>query len=302
MRQRWWLAAVLPIIGAIIGFLVAAMLPTTYTAESRVAVGKGDLSSGAIAGFPVAAASLASNYARYVNDSGVAGQTEVPEGVTMAASEIPDSSVVRIEATSKDQDQAVAAAQKTAEDLVKQVNGSQAEGSPQTALADYNKIAAQWAAAQTASNAAADRVGKLSGTGSSATALAEARKTYEDAQVKLASLAVQKEALSQKYQNMVANSSTAADLTLVKKAEVTASDKSSREQTLALIGLVLGLGLALLLAARAARRENRRATRVERVERTDSTVRTERTDGVVERTDGTAGVETTPRSQATSRR
>ncbi len=128
-RHHWIVGVVAALLGAALGVGAAFAVPVTYTAEARVAVGSGDLTSGAIAGFPVAASQLASNYARYVNDRGVAA-TDLPENVTLSASQIPESNVIRIEVESSDPEAARSSANKAAELLVEAVNGSGKTSSP----------------------------------------------------------------------------------------------------------------------------------------------------------------------------
>jgi len=241
----------------VLAFMMAGSKASTYTAESRVAVGKGDLTSGAIAGFPMAASAMASNYARYVSDSGIEGKTSVPAGVEVTASQIPESAVIRIETTGMDREAVVQAAQSTADDLVKKVNAGASEADPATTLEQYRKASADWAAAKATREAAQSRVGELSGRGSTAAARAAANKAKADAEARESFLQVQMDGLGDKYRQQISQSSTAANLTVVKEADIVKSDKAGRQQRMALIGLAAGLALALVIATlleRAARR------------------------------------------------
>lgn len=263
LRKRWWLAAVLPLVLAVLGYVVGLGKPPTYTAEARVAVGAGSLTSGAIAGFPEAAATLAANYARYVNSNGVTDSAVSTAGVSLNATPIPESYVISIQGQGDDQAKVVAATQRAADQLVKTVNsGKDADGAGST-LAEYRKLSAQWADAKAAADAAAAVVGRLNGRAGEAAA----RQTSARAQAKVADLQVQMDALSQKYASQVAQSSTDADLTVVRKADITGSTKSGTAQQYLLAGLVVGLGLAMALAWLLERRGGRSSTGATRAQR-----------------------------------
>lgn len=244
LRKRWWLAATLPLLLAVLGYTMGLAKPPTYTAEARVAVGAGSLTSGAIAGFPEAAGTLAANYARYVNSNGVTDSSVSTQGVTLNATPIPESYVISIQGQGADQAKVVAATQRAADQLVKTVNSGKGTTSPDTTLAQYRKLSTQWADAKAASDAAASTVGRLNGKAGEAAA----RQAAAQAQAKVADLQVQMDALSQKYSQQVAQASTDADLTVVRKADVTGSSKSGTAQQYLLAGLVVGALLALALA------------------------------------------------------
>lgn len=246
-------------LGAGAGFLA----PVTWTAESRVAVGSGDLTSAAIAGFPLAASQLASNYARYVNDTGVAG-SPVPGNVELSASQIPDSNVVRIEATSADPDAAKAAANDTAQKLIDLVNNNGNEPADKVYEA-FTKAAEDDAAADSDVADAQHTLDKLLGrTDASKAAIRSAREKVAEASAKAAETGLLSDALRQKYTSMVAGANTSAKLQLARTADSISSNRTSLATRFGLLGLAAGAVLGLLIAIGLDRRRVARGVRTAR--------------------------------------
>jgi uncharacterized protein involved in exopolysaccharide biosynthesis len=120
---------VLAVLGAGVGAWVANSQPVVYRSETRLAVGPESFLTQSVPGFAEASQSLASNYARYVEDSQggitrVAGALGVdPKAITsIQASPIAGSNVVRIEVAAKDADVANRATRYLARGLIKKVN------------------------------------------------------------------------------------------------------------------------------------------------------------------------------------
>ncbi|RLV49290.1 hypothetical protein D9V37_12150 [Nocardioides mangrovicus] len=239
---RWWpLALVAAILGGAIGFYAAEVGPVTYTAEARVAVGAGDLTSGAIAGFPLAAEQLASNYARYVNDQMLTG-----DDAAVAATPIPESNVIRIIATSDSSATARSSAQQAADKLIKAVNESSST-SGKSLLDSYQVAVSSLTRAQQSLTAAQAKLDQLTAAQASAAAIRAARARVVKATQTASIEEVRKDALASKYQSSV-TSSTSSKLVMVQKAVTSSSDRSSRLQRYALLGVVSGAVVALLAA------------------------------------------------------
>ncbi len=256
-RRHWVVGLLAALLGAALGLGAAFVLPVTYTAEARVAVGAGDLTSGAIAGFPVAASQLASNYARYVNDRGVAG-TDVPENVTLSASQIPESNVIRIEADSADPAAARDAANRAAQTLIDTVNNS-GKTSADDVYAEFGKAAKADAAAQTELRAAQATLDKLLGQDNpSKGKLKSARADLTDAAAKADNTSLTLNALRQKYTNLTTGSSTAANLLLVRSSDDLTSNRTSLLARFGLAGLAAGAAIGLIAAVAIERRRVRR--------------------------------------------
>ncbi|MCC6496401.1 MAG: hypothetical protein IT193_09095 [Propionibacteriaceae bacterium] len=251
-RRHWVLGTLVTVLFGAAGAAAGFLMPVTWTAEARVAVGSGDLTSGAIAGFPLAASQLASNYARYVNDSGVAGNP-VPENVELSASQIPDSNVIRIEAKSADPEAARAAANETAQQLMDAVNSNGDEQLTQVYDA-FTEAAQDDAAAESDLAAAQHTLDRLLAADASNARIRDARDEVTEASAKAARTGLLSDSLRQKYTAMVANTSTAAQLKLARTADSLASNRNSLVTRYGLLGLAGGAVISLLLVVALDRR------------------------------------------------
>jgi capsular polysaccharide biosynthesis protein len=177
--------------------------------------------------------------------------------VTLSASQIPESNVIRIEVESSDPEAARSSANKAAELLVEAVNGSGKTSSPELA-AEFEKAAREDAAAQTALDAAKhdldDELGKENPTASKVKSL---RDDVTDAAAKAANTSLTANALRQRYTNLVVSASTAANLQLIRTAEGLESNRTSMIARLGLAGLAAGAAVGLILAVVLERRRAR---------------------------------------------
>ncbi|MFT3886593.1 MAG: hypothetical protein QM713_00270 [Arachnia sp.] len=258
-RRHWVKGVAAAVIGAIVGVAAGFAMPVSFTAEARVAVGAGDLTSGAVAGYPLAAAGLASNYARYVNDRGVA-QIDVPAGVTLSASQIPESNVIRIEAVSADAAAATSAANTAAEELVNLVNagGRQSIDDVFAAFTDAAKEDAKNQTQLTAAQRDLDLL--LNDEDAKNDAIKAARDKVTEASANAAATSAKAGALRQKYANLVDGAKTAANLQLIRTSNDVASNRKSRLSQLGLLGLIAGAGAGLVIALGIERRGTSAAT------------------------------------------
>lgn len=263
MLRRWKLSLALIVAGLVVGLLAALVQSEEYTAEARVAVGYGNLSAGAIAGFPEAAGDLASNYARYVNDQGLSGKTtsgEPLEGVELTGSPIPESNVIRIEAVSTDEDAAVEAARRTADGLMETVNNPEGIFSDEDILENFNDVTRELAAARNTEAAARARLTALrNASGSPQTALDTQRERVADAVSTRSVLELLQSSAQTRYINATTDSDT-ADLVLVNDAEVVQSSLSGALQRYGLLGLIVG-GVGALIVTTVLDRRSRTGPR-----------------------------------------
>ncbi|WP_432558156.1 hypothetical protein [Granulicoccus sp. GXG6511] len=261
-RKHWVRTTIITLVGGLLGGLIGLVLPPSYTAETRVAVGAGDLTSAAIAGFPTAADNLASNYARYVNNTGVAANTVAP-GVTLKASQIPDSNVIRIEAESRDSEEAKAGATAAANDLIDKVSNDSQNQQLQETNTKLDEASAAYGTAYSEFQAAQNDLTRLqSPPVAPAGQINEARdrlaraKTAEGvAQARLSGYQV-------KLTRLISEQSRAAQLIVVREVGDPKSSRGTRMQQLGLLGLVGGFIVALIAARAAERRADDEATEV----------------------------------------
>ncbi|MFT3970643.1 MAG: hypothetical protein QM695_10285 [Micropruina sp.] len=252
-RRHWIKGVAAALIGTALGVAAGFAMPVTYTAESRVAVGAGDLTSGAVAGFPIAASGLASNYARYINDRGIA-QTDVPEDVKLAASQIPESNVVRIEAVSVDAAAATAAANMAADQLVSIVNNNGRQTIDEV-LSQYTQAARNDAQAQTKLSAAQHDLSQLlNNTNSTKSEIRAARDNVTKATAAAALTSTKATALRQNYVDLTTGTRTAANLMVIRTADSVSSSRMGRVAQLGLLGLIVGAAGGLVIAVQLERR------------------------------------------------
>ncbi|MDO5699032.1 MAG: hypothetical protein Q4G51_13770 [Dermatophilus congolensis] len=229
------------LLGIAAGGAAGYALPVSYSAETRVAVGAGSDSAYAIAGYPVAARELAQNYSRWVQNNAVDG-TWAPEGVnSVSATPIPESGVIRVEASSPDEAKAVAGADAVAQELLGAAKTVGAQRDAAAALQEYQKLATGVAEAQTAVSLAESAFGRSS-TGANARELAAARGALAEAQL------IQG-AQGDRYRRLVGDPVAVSQLTQISPAASTGDNRNSNIAFGAAAGGGLGLILAFCLAA-----------------------------------------------------
>ena len=125
---------VLAAVGAGVLGVVGDRAPVTYHSEVRLAVGPESLLSQSVAGFTEASKQLASNYARYVVDTGagareLARRLDVPaaEIAGVQASPIASSNIIRIDVSSTNPTTGNRAASLLSRQLLRQVNAAPPE-------------------------------------------------------------------------------------------------------------------------------------------------------------------------------
>ena len=256
MRDRWIMCVVLAIALAAAGFGLSTRHQTQFTAESRLAVGSNSLQAYQVAGFAIASQALAANYARFVSGSpatskalGASLHERTRDITSISASPIPDSNVIRIEATATGPKVALAASNAIAKSLVEQVNAA-SRPTTQKLLAEHHSLTV----------AIIDQEAKIRRLPKSATAAAVAEE-----QAKLATLRLRQTAFGVAYQQTLTQPAVENDLREIQPAAVTGNDKRRTEELYTisglLVGLLLGLVLSNLLESRAQRRASRRLSR-----------------------------------------
>jgi len=263
--MRWPLAVVLGLLGLLAGAGASwQLLPVHYVGEARVAVGSQSLDARAVAGYSIASQQLASDLARYVNDQQAQNALAPVLGSaasslsSVAASPIPESSVIRIEVTGTDAAAARQAASAVAKKLSDDVNGLTSTG-PQTLLATYTQLSTQVAQASVAVQAAQSALGAATGdrraTPEEVTA---AQQGLVQAEAALDVLKVQQSAAATKYQDAVTSTPSASGLTVIQQGQISSDDRRAGASRYGIAGLGLGLVLALVIATALQRRRDRR--------------------------------------------
>jgi hypothetical protein len=263
------------------GLAYSTQRPVDYTAEARLAVGGQTVAAQAVPGFALASQQLAADFARYVTPE--QDQSELQGGlgsratqvVSVSASPIPSSNVIRVDAVAHDKRTASDAAQLVAQSLLTQVNSADSSGQTAAVLKEYKALSDQVAAAQAKSTEAATALAALENSLTPTATAASGSTVFDpstlsasdtarylasqEAAVKasslLAGLQVQQNALGNRYQSLVVQSTPATNLSFVQAASISSDDKRSSQERFGLLGLLAGLVLALLVAALVDRRK-----------------------------------------------
>lgn len=255
LRRRWRLGALLSLFGLTVGVLVALLLPASFTAESRLAVGSGELREFQVPGFALASQQLAANYARYVdgqeNQSRLV-QTLGPRASTISkisSSPVPESSIIRIEVTGTEQDVTIAAADAVAKTLMTQINTTN-DDQAGTLLQRFNAESVQITQTQNDKATAQLIVDRLVANQASDTRITQARLAVAQADAALSTAQLRQRSIADLYQEQLRSQGENASnkLRLIQTARTTGNNTNSLIQLLGMAGLVLGAGLAVIIA------------------------------------------------------
>ncbi|WP_116112813.1 hypothetical protein [Austwickia chelonae] len=262
LRRHWIPAILLTFLTTLIGGGTALVRPTTYTGETRLAIGHGEMSALNIPGYPTAAKEMASNYSRWVTDQGVAGLKTPPEVSSLSASPIPESSIIRIEAKGRDADAAVRASQQAADALTAEVNKSRAENDPAEVMKEIVAKAPALSKAQAGAAGSLAKYNRDLGAERPAAVIQADLEVFAQVDTVRAQLQAEQDARLDKYRRLVSQRSTSADLRPIGQgARLVGNDRSSRLQRGALLGAGVGMVLALGVAVLLDRRSHRQQTR-----------------------------------------
>ena len=253
LRRRWWLAVVLAVAGLLWGLFAASLRSPLYSAEARVVVGSGAIAEYRVPGYAAASQQLAENYARYVGSQVALGRVsgflgDVDGTVQdLISSPIPGSNVIRIEALSDDRDVARETAQAAAERLVEVVGEENSEaGAPDALLAEYTSASAEVGTAQATLQEARAELERALDAGAAVEALADVRQRVAAAVAAADVAGLRQDAIGASYRQVQAALAPGNGLSIVADAAVTGNDLRSRQERYALIGLAIGLALAVV--------------------------------------------------------
>lgn len=263
LRRHWVVGAVLVLAGTALGAGAGALLPPEYTAEARVAVGSNDLRAIAVPGYAYGAGELASSTARYVDNSQALGELEPVLGEdaalveTVAASPIPESSIIRLEVTATDEAVAVRAADALTDHLLEQAERVNSSSDADALLDRYAEVSTQVADASAAVSTATSAAGAVADDPEAlAAATAEVARLTAALQV----LQVQQSAVGGQYESAVDAQDVSYQLRQVAAAAPASDTASAQVQRYGVLGLAVGGLLALVVAVALDRRGGRRAT------------------------------------------
>jgi capsular polysaccharide biosynthesis protein len=253
------------ILGIIIGTgLTYAIHKPVYTAEARLVVGDQTLGAFAVPGYTVATQDLAASYARLVDSDAVASQvSKVRAGssntVTVSASPIPESPVVRVEAQSASRTLAVDAANAAGQALISSVATLGNTDSTLSVLQrDYNQADSALSSAK-AAVAAAEANPDLKSTvpalqQRAAEALNRAELAQDSQNIMVSAYA---NAIQNRITTLAASSSA---LAWTRHAGIVSDNQHSAYEIGGLLGFLMGAGLAATFRPLRTTRNARRNT------------------------------------------
>ncbi len=261
-RNHWQLITVFCLLGVLLGAAFGFVRSPTYSAEERLVVGKtAQLSNlASVPGLDVAGESLASSYSRLVNTDEVQAATAKKLGGVLngsiSASPIPDSPIVRLDATAPSQEHALAVAKAASAALVDAVEklNRQQNQSAKAILAKFNAANAIVIASQAQLNRLQASLPAQPNDG----ARDVVQGQIDAEQAKHDTAKVEADALADAYAGVY--QPTEINSQIIQPAGGPTATGSNRRSTLeagVLIGLVagglLGLGLAVWIDLRARR-------------------------------------------------
>ena len=251
--RRYWLLALLPVVVLVpVVGIVAAKRTPRYSAEARLIVGRLNISTpGAVAGFAQAAQDLASTYPLVIYADGVINRVArrlhmKPAAVRngISATSVPDSSIVRVDATGNSASQAIDLANAASAALVSYL-GSFNSNDPDVARLQKALLAANVAYERAAALVVPANGQPLNSTVQHLKAHADTART-------------EVEGLTNAYQQTLLNEAVSSLLQPVSSAHGATSDKKSKLEIALLAaliaGAILGVALATLRANLVARR------------------------------------------------
>ncbi len=247
MRWHWQLVLIPVVLLFGVGVALGLLRAPTYTATANLSVDFGAQSPSSLPGSVTAAQALADSYARAVDATpvvlGTARKTGIPASEVAdhtAASPIPDSTVVRVSATSDSEDGAIDLSNAAAKALtvyIGTLNGARQGSSP---------VLAQFRQAESVYQDRLDQQVVLAEEVEAAPTDEAARQELKRARVRTQVALLKKNSVGELYG--ASQQAYVAPLSFLSEASSADSDKLARLQLLGFIGLVAGLAIGAALA------------------------------------------------------
>jgi capsular polysaccharide biosynthesis protein len=255
-RRHWRLALIPIVVLAALALAISLLRTPTYTAESRLIVGRVDVTTQLIPGLVLATQSLASSYSRLIGATGVVDEVARKTGASastvssrLSASPIPESPIIRVEAHAPSPRSAVALANAGSTALIDYVGRINASGPGPQLLRQVRQASLALAGARRAV-VTATAAEKARSTPATRRVAAEATANADAALLRFITL---KNAYAQTQSSLASG----ADVRVIQPALGTRDDRASVLTRLLVLGIVAGLVLGIGLASLRARLETR---------------------------------------------
>lgn len=248
------LAALTVFVVVVAASVAAALLRApTYTAQARLNVGQGTITSQSVPGYAVGIQSLASTYSRAIVAQSVTNSLSRDLGIApdvvrsrLSASPIPDSSVIVVQATGPSNSAAISLANRGGDALIRYVTQhSSGDQSAKKTLRRYRHAAVALATAT-------DKLARLRKSGASSADLVRAQADVQAARLR-------SKTLSQSYTVLQQGVSASSLLQRLAPASTATSDAKSWLERVSVLGVLAGAFLAILTAVALERRRVRSA-------------------------------------------
>ena len=239
---RFPLLAIVPVVALVLAGLAVGLLRSpVYTAEARISVGRVDVPAYTLQGVTVGNTTLAASYARALGAPNVVDRAARAAGISpdearenLAASQIPNSTLIRIEAEGDSAGEAERLANAAAAQLIQYVTRLNVRQQDDTQLARFRRAQAQAERART-------RLVRIARERPNSAAAEDARLDFRTA-------ALHARTVAARVVQATAAPSAENLLQLVVPAANAESDKGDVLQESLLIGLAAGIVLGFALA------------------------------------------------------
>ena len=258
-RRHWFLVALITLAFTGAGVAAALLRQPEYTAESRLVVGRIDVTApGALGSFTVATQAIASQYSRSIDAEGVTRRVAPKVALTpnevaarVSATPIPESPVVKVFAQGSDAVAAVRLANLASDALVAfttQLNRSNP---------DTSRLLGQYRSATRNEVVERARLSRLRRR-FAARPTADRRARMQASEVRLRVAQLRSDTLRQAYDDSTQSQAATSLVQVLERASSAGSDRARYLQFLGFIGFVAGLAVALAVATVRANRVVRR--------------------------------------------
>jgi uncharacterized protein involved in exopolysaccharide biosynthesis len=258
-RRYWWLVLLVVLAFIACGVYAAQRRPPVYTAETRLAVGRVDISApGALSSFALATQALASQYSRSIDAEGVTsrvgrrlGLTQLQVSERISASPIPQSPVMRVFGRGADAAHAVAVSNAASDALVAYTTGlNRTNPDGPRLLRRFRETSTQVLRAQARLDTVRRQHANAPTDATRARVLA--------ARVGLSVAQLQEQTARVAYDTSTRSQAATSLVQVLQRARTATSDRVRYMQFFGFAGLLAGLAVGVALATLLARRRRRR--------------------------------------------
>jgi capsular polysaccharide biosynthesis protein len=259
VRRDWRLVALVVGLALAVGVALSVVYKPSFTAQTRLNVGRLDVSTQSIPGYAAGIQSLTVSYARTLSADEVVrpvakrlGLSVVQVASHLNGSPVPLSPLIVVEASSGSAGGAVRLANEASDQLVRYLS------TVNLVNPDADRLLADFKAASRVLNDRTD-VQKAAGTRYRASRSAADRRALSRARASVQEQNLRVQALQGAYLNSQRGLDSASLVQVLNRARLADSDRSSHVQAVLFASLVIGLLLGLALALARSRSAVRRA-------------------------------------------